>query len=166
MEFFQRVFGVLSFRSSVYRSIAGDEKLNIESSVIVIIISLLNSFLYTWINGFSFQSVLRFLSPLLSWLFFGWFCAWTADTFFKVKIPTANMLRVLAHTRIFSIFGIIALNFYMSSSFILFPAVWIGIIADIFGVRQTSDLSNGQAIIIYLLGILITTLPFRFVFGT
>ena len=165
MEFFRRVSGILLFRSSTYRSVAVDATLNIESSVMVILFTLLNGFLFTWVNGFNFQAISRFVSPLLSWLFIGWFCAMTADKFFKVKIPTANVLRVLAHTRIFYLFGVVALTFYASSSCILFPAMWIGIIADIFGVRHSGDLSTGQAIVIYLLGMFIGTLPLRLIFG-
>lgn len=169
MTFLQRLLGIVFFRPAAYRHVASNSSLTIESLLIVIIVAFLNSAVYIWLNGVSLQGIIsRFIIPvLIGWLFTGWLSAWIAGMLFKVKIPVSSILRSLGFARIYGLLGIFTILFD-SNSAIFYAVALLGAIASVIGIRESGEMSTLQAMGIFLLSLLGTTLvimPILIAFG-
>jgi hypothetical protein len=155
-----RVLGVLTFRSPVYRQIAEDPNATTTAAIIVAIVSVLSgvagaavysaygSQLQTMgLSGVSNPIV--FALVLILYGVVGWFVAsWVVGLVANVlggKTTTGEILRVFGYSSIFNLLGILP-----CIGWILAPL--LSLVAGIMGVREAAKVSTGKAIVIGIVG--------------
>jgi hypothetical protein len=135
-----RLTGIVTFKAPVYKEVADDPAALTPALIIVIVVAVLVGLIGGLIgNTLVFSLVVTVVSQLITWLLGSWLLAFIAKLFFKGNATTSSMLRIMGHTAIFQILGVI-------------PVIGIigGIlqaVANVIGVREANGFDTTKAIL-------------------
>lgn len=148
-----RLMGVLTLKSPVYKQIAEDKSATTTAGIIVVVVSLiagvlsavfLSSFASslpagTPVPSFLGSVVRSLLSAILGWLVGSWVIAFIAKML-GGKTDTGEMLRVFGFTQIFGLLAIVPICGAI-------VGLVLSIIAAVIGIREAAEFSTGKAIL-------------------
>lgn len=166
-----RIMGVLTLKSPVYRQIAEDQSATTTAAIIVAVVALLTGVVGAVVVsaigsqlpgtiggaasnpiGYAIQTILL---SFIGWGVGSWVMGFVGNML-GGKTNTGEMLRVFGFASIFNIIGIIPCLGIIG---------WIlGIIATVIGIREAAEVSTGKAIVIGIVGF-IAILIVSFVIG-
>lgn len=140
----ERLIGIVTFKSPVYREIAHDSSALQPAAIIVVAVTLLIGVVSGLLGSSPFglvgALVVAILGALLGWLLRSWLTAFVASRFFQGQTTTTEMLRILGHTYVLQIPTIIP----VIGGFV---ALVLGIIATVIAIREAASLDTQKAIL-------------------
>ena len=135
-----RLTGIVTFKAPVYKEVADDAAATTPALLIVVVVAVLVGLIGGLISGnLVFSLVLAVVSQLITWLLGSWLLAFIAKKFFKGNATTSSMMRVMGHTAIFQILGIIP--------FIGIIGGILQAVANVIGVREANGIDTTKAIL-------------------
>lgn len=157
----ERIMGVLTLKSPVYRQIAEDQSATTTAGIIVAVVAVVSGVVGAVILGalgtqlpqgvggavnpigYAIQTILL---SLLGW-FIGSFIMGFVANALGGKTDTGEMLRVFGFAQIFNLLGIIPC--------LGFIGLILGIIATVIGIREAAEVTTGKAIVIGIVGLIV-----------
>jgi hypothetical protein len=153
-----RIMGVLTLKSPVYRQIAEDQSATKTAAIIVAVVAVLTGVVGAVVVGtigsqlpagvgvssnpigYAIQAILL---SFLGWGIGSWVMGFVGNML-GGKTNTGEMLRVFGYASIFNLLGIIPCLGFVG---------WIlGIIATVIGIREAAEVSTGKALVIGVVG--------------
>ena len=138
-----RLMGIITFKSPVYKEVAEDRTATSTAAIIVIAVAVLVGIIAGAIGGTGrtliSNLVYTVVVQLISWAIGSWLLAFIAKQFFHGDTDTGEMLRVTGYTSIFQILGIIPVLGIIGG---LLQAV-----ANIIGIREAAGFDTTKAIL-------------------
>jgi len=138
-----RLQGIVTFKAPVYKEVAEDTTATNSALIVVVItvvINIIAGALLSQDRGIVAVLLISIVSALVSWLIGSWLTAFVAKTFFQGTTNTGEMLRVLGHTYIFNVLGIIPVIGSLAASILI-------IIANVIGIREAAGFDTTKAIL-------------------
>ncbi len=168
-----RIMGVITLKSPVYRQIADDKTATGQAALIVVIAQLISGFFgglarinpqtgtpNVSIVGAIVGAIVAVIVGLIAWVVAAWVLAFVAKAF-GGKTDTSEMLRVTGFVEVFSIVSV--LNILLLGGAAL--AIIVGLISLIvailkligyvIGVREAAEFSTGNAIVTAIIAVII-----------
>lgn len=165
MKIIQRLFGVLTFKADVYSEIIDHSSLWKESAIFIVIAASVNCFFFNGANGFTSQSLARFVAPFISWFLSGYLCALFLKTIYNVSIPETSVMKIVGYAQPFSLVGFHLGRWNLTNPFINLLTSLLGSVllflfyfAILIGIRVKSRVSIGKALIVLVLSFLIISI--------
>ncbi len=157
-----RIMGVLTLKSPVYRQIAEDQSATTTAAIIVAVVSIISGVVGAIVlqsigsqlpQGVGIAStnpiiyaIQAIVLGLIGWFIGAWVMGFVANAL-GGKTDTGEMLRVFGYAQIFNLLGIIPCLGIIG---------WIlGIIASVIGIREAAEVSTGKAIVIGIVGFIV-----------
>jgi len=146
-----RIIGVLTLKSPVYREIAHNTSLTGSAGIIVAVVAVLVGLSAGFFQGLASgagtgqavmlavaAAVIQIIAALIGWLAGSALTAFVAKSFFGGQTDTGEMMRIYGYTNIFNILGVI-------------PVVGIiggilAVIANVIGIREAAEFTTGKAV--------------------
>ena len=137
-----RLMGVATFKAPIYKDIAHDPGAMQPAAIIVAITAVISGVVGGLIGGRGLVGsvILAILSALVGWVIGSWLTAFVAKTFFKGETNASEMMRVLGHTYIFNILGIIPVIGSLIGAILT-------VIANVLAIREASGLDTTKSIL-------------------
>lgn len=172
-----RIMGVITLKSAVYREIAEDPNATGQAATIVVVVALIQGLINglvrvsadgtvtTSLLGALIGAIITLLLGLVAWGISSWILA-TVATMLGGKTDTGEMLRVTGFVDVFNLVSILNLLVLASSALACITGLLglvIGILAIVgyvIGVREAGEFSTGRAVVAAIVAALVEVIIF------
>ena len=166
----ERILGVITLKTPIYRQIADDKTATTQAAMIVVIVTLIQGFctglVKSTASGVSVdllgglaQAVSNLVLGLIGWVVSAWLLAMIAKAL-GGKTDTSEMLRVTGFVQVFGLTGILNLAALISpvlicvTSIISIVVLILSLIGYTIGVREAAEFSTGKAVATALVAVI------------
>jgi uncharacterized membrane protein len=158
-----RIIGVITLKSAVYRQIADDTTATGQAATIVVVVALVQGLINglvhlnpdgtysTSLVGALIGAIITLILALLGWALSSWVLSAVSGAL-GGKTNTSEMLRVTGFVQVFNLVTILTLSVLVSpalacvASLMNFVIAILSLIGYIIGVREAAEFSTGRAI--------------------
>ncbi|MCL5999133.1 MAG: YIP1 family protein [Chloroflexi bacterium] len=157
-----RLIGVVTFKTPVYREIADDTTATGSAALIVVVVAVVAGVISGLIDSSAYGGILgnliyKVLSALIVWALGSWLLAFVAKTFFQGKTDTSEMMRVTGYTYVFQILSAIPVLGFIG---------WIlQVVANVIAIREAAEFDTTKAILSAIIAYVIVFIVVGLILG-
>ena len=159
-----RIMGVITLKSPIYRQIADDQTATSQAAIIVVIAMLVRGFFSglfkagtdgtftVSVVGAIIGAIVILILGLVGWWVAAWVLSFVAGMF-GGKTNTGEMLRVTGYVQVFSLVAVLNILALISPALLCIVGLIglivfvLSIIGYVIGVREAAEFSTGNAVI-------------------
>jgi len=167
-----RIMGVLTLKSPVYRQIADDTTATGQAATIVVVVAIIQGLVSgliqlqpdgtytTSLVGALISAVITVILALLAWALSAWVLSAVSGAL-GGKTNTSEMLRVTGYVQIFNLVSVLTLLVLVSpalaciTGLMNFVIAILSLIGYIIGVREAAEFTTGKAIVAAIVAALV-----------
>lgn len=167
-----RIIGVITLKSAVYRQIADDTTATGQAATIVVVVALIqglvsglvqlnpNGTYSTSLIGALISAIVTLILALLAWALSSWVLSAVSGAL-GGKTNTSEMLRVTGYVQIFSLVSVLTLLVLISpalaciASLMNFVIAILSLVGYVIGVREAAEFTTGRAIVAAIVAALV-----------
>jgi hypothetical protein len=168
---FDRIMGVITLKTPVYREIADDKTATGQAATVLIIVTLISSFftglvvvsngtVHASLGDAIVRAIVGLIIGLIAWVFTAWVLSFVAGLL-DGKTNTSEMLRVTGFVQVFSlvnvltILGLISPALICVTSLVGFVVAILSLVGYIIGVREAAEFTTAKAIITAIVALIV-----------
>jgi hypothetical protein len=167
----ERIIGVITLKSPVYRAIADDQSGTSQAALVFIISTVIMGFFNslfkvtsdgtTQLNliGAIIGAIFGLVIGLVGWVFTAWVLSFVAKLM-DGKTSTSEMLRVTGFVQVFNLASVLNILLFIPgvgciTGLVTFAAAIFRLVGYVIGVREAAEFTTGKAIITGITAIIV-----------